>query len=471
MRIPIFLLLLLTVAVSFTYAQNVGIGTNSPAASALLHINSTTKGLLMPRLTTTQRNAISSPANGLQVYDTNTNSFWYFNSSIWVELAAGGGGSSSWNINDTNIYNNNSGRVGIGTSTPLAKLSVVGTGQWGTASFTGSTRTTHINYGSEQHTYIRGGKAGSNVIISDDDGNVGIGTPNPYNKLEVAGKISAAATAMSTSINGLSGGVLSVTNTDGNGQTMTIDGSNIQSSYYGINGQQYLPVVVNPFGGNVGIGTNYTPSRKLEIYRGRLLFAGAQDAANGIHPGIEFTNDNANFLSGFVGMANDNNIGFYGYGGAGFGLIMNVYNGNVGVNTITPKSKLDVNGSFSLPIRKVVAAGSYAITDEDYTIIADLERDINKTINLTLPSAINRKGRIYNIVAVNVESVDFNSLTGLVNIYNDGPALLTTLAYKFIAKFSPYEVTEAKTTFCTVQSDGAQWYITASDNYYYSDTH
>jgi hypothetical protein len=49
--------------------------------------------------------------------------------------------------------------------------------------------------------------------------------------------------------------------------------------------------------------------------------------------------------------------------------------------------------------------------------------------------------------------------------------LLTTLAYKFIAKFSPYEVTEAKTTFCTVQSDGAQWYITASDSYYYTDTH
>jgi hypothetical protein len=49
---------------------NVGIGTNSPNASAILDAQSTTKGVRMPNMTTTQKNAIASPAAGLMVYDT-----------------------------------------------------------------------------------------------------------------------------------------------------------------------------------------------------------------------------------------------------------------------------------------------------------------------------------------------------------------------------------------------------------------
>jgi hypothetical protein len=49
---------------------NVGIGTSSPNASAILDAQSTTKGVRMPNMTTTQKNAIASPAAGLMVYDT-----------------------------------------------------------------------------------------------------------------------------------------------------------------------------------------------------------------------------------------------------------------------------------------------------------------------------------------------------------------------------------------------------------------
>lgn len=48
----------------------VGIGTTAPDASAALEISSTTRGLLLPRLTQVQRNAISSPATGLMIYQT-----------------------------------------------------------------------------------------------------------------------------------------------------------------------------------------------------------------------------------------------------------------------------------------------------------------------------------------------------------------------------------------------------------------
>jgi hypothetical protein len=59
-----------TTKMTLTSAGNVGIGTSSPNASAILDVQSTTKGVRMPNMTTTEKNAISSPAAGLMVYDT-----------------------------------------------------------------------------------------------------------------------------------------------------------------------------------------------------------------------------------------------------------------------------------------------------------------------------------------------------------------------------------------------------------------
>jgi hypothetical protein len=69
---------------TYNTTGNVGIGTTSPNASAILDISSTTKGITFPRMTTTQRNAISLPTTGLQVFDNTTNSIWYFDGSAWV---------------------------------------------------------------------------------------------------------------------------------------------------------------------------------------------------------------------------------------------------------------------------------------------------------------------------------------------------------------------------------------------------
>jgi hypothetical protein len=71
--------------------QSVGIGlTNSSNlsvnASARLQVDSTTKGFLPPRMTTTQKNAIASPAEGLVVYDSTTNKLCCYNGSTWNDL-------------------------------------------------------------------------------------------------------------------------------------------------------------------------------------------------------------------------------------------------------------------------------------------------------------------------------------------------------------------------------------------------
>ena len=63
---------LLLVQCQFLHAQNVGIGTTAPNNSAMLDIISTSKGLLIPRMTGAQRTAIPSPAIGLMVIQTNT---------------------------------------------------------------------------------------------------------------------------------------------------------------------------------------------------------------------------------------------------------------------------------------------------------------------------------------------------------------------------------------------------------------
>ena len=83
----------------------VGIGTIDPQAQ--LDVSSTSQGFLLPRMTSAQRLAISSPSQSTMVYDITTKSFQYFENGIWNELGAGGGGGIPDQIadadNDTHI--------------------------------------------------------------------------------------------------------------------------------------------------------------------------------------------------------------------------------------------------------------------------------------------------------------------------------------------------------------------------------
>ena len=69
-------------------AQNVGIGTTTPAASAQLDVSSTSKGFLPPRMTTAERNAITAPSDGLIIFNTTTNSVEIKTNSGWISLSA-----------------------------------------------------------------------------------------------------------------------------------------------------------------------------------------------------------------------------------------------------------------------------------------------------------------------------------------------------------------------------------------------
>ena len=129
---------LLTLITITTYAQ-VGIGTTTPDASSILELDSTTQGMLTPRMTESERDLIATPATGLLIYQTdNTPGFYYYNSSAWVPFGGGGAEDHDWyqitsddtpdHIND-DIYTH--GNVAVGNNAPTAKLHVTGTASGG----------------------------------------------------------------------------------------------------------------------------------------------------------------------------------------------------------------------------------------------------------------------------------------------------------------------------------------------------
>ena len=86
-------LILTTSILAFAFTKGdaqvgIGVTTANINSSAQLDISSTTKGLLPPRMTTTQRDAISSPASGLVIFNSTTNSLEYKSSTGWVSLTA-----------------------------------------------------------------------------------------------------------------------------------------------------------------------------------------------------------------------------------------------------------------------------------------------------------------------------------------------------------------------------------------------
>lgn len=188
-------------AIQIASAQSVAINADGSNAhlSAILDLKSNDKGMLVPRMTTTQRTSIPSPAAGLLVYDTDTNNFWFYNGVGWTQLTTGGSG--SWTAIGNNITNSNTGRVGIGTNSPLARLAVdsgIVVDQEGANT---GTLTSALIFGDDglagiSRSYLTGSTArsglgfhvrGSRRMVLDSTGQLGIGTINPLQTLHVTG--------------------------------------------------------------------------------------------------------------------------------------------------------------------------------------------------------------------------------------------------------------------------------------------
>jgi len=86
MKIFLIILALCVSLSSFAQSDHIYVGSNNISPSAILELDASDRGILIPRMTSIQRNAIVSPANGLLVYDTNYNEFWYYNVTEWTNI-------------------------------------------------------------------------------------------------------------------------------------------------------------------------------------------------------------------------------------------------------------------------------------------------------------------------------------------------------------------------------------------------
>ncbi len=174
--------------------NNMGIGTTSPDASAILDIKSTTKGLLIPRLTQGQENALSGPASGLLIFNTGQGRLNFYNAG-WKPV-------SPWSLNGSNAYYSagnveTTGNLLLNNASPTLYLQDTDN-KSGMIHQNSNTMFFLTGSGNNSTTWVQNGSFWPLTLNMTNDaatfggpayfmeGNVGIGTTNPLSKLSIS---------------------------------------------------------------------------------------------------------------------------------------------------------------------------------------------------------------------------------------------------------------------------------------------
>jgi trimeric autotransporter adhesin len=400
----------------------------SPDNSAMLDVTSSAKGLLVPRMTTAERIAITLPVTGLLVYDNSLSLFYFYNGTAWAPIATLTNG---WSVNG------NSGTVSGNN-------------------FLGTTdnQALDIKTGNILHTRIRTNgqievlNTGRSVFLGQeagylDDGNnrynVGIGTrvmqqggtaATATTGITSIGNNSSQSTTNTASYNTVAGNFAMGSFTNGGnfntalGETALL--SHTDGSYNTALGAQAL--LYNTTGNyNVGIGynsLNQNTSGSENTVIGRSAVAGNTTGNYNIGIGTSALNNNTTASNNmFIGsyanttVLNLSNAAAIGYSasvsqnnslvlGRAFGATVV----NTGIGTTTPLSTFDITGTAGMTIKSGQVAGT---DNPDNT--ASVWLYTSGTGTITLPAATDWANRIYIIVnqtgaTINISS--YNNLAG-----------------------------------------------------------
>jgi hypothetical protein len=395
------LITLIAVLFSATcFGQSVGIGTLTPAPSAQLDVSSTTKGMLIPRMSLNQRNLIPSPEPGLMIYQNdNTPGIYTWNGTAWVAVSNGAanltlpfsglysGASTAFNIDLLGNTNNTGLKVTTYNSGTSKAISGEARGNGSTAGYF------NVAGSPTNATALR--TDDGDVLLTTNTGNVGIGsTATPTSQLMITTPSNSygvthtdGTVSVGTFISGAAGWLGTRTNhplymfTNNSGVQATLNTNGLFG--IGNNNPQNAGLVVNKnvgatygiFGGNTsgisfqgnfpGIGFNeyYNGSSKFigTGYSGKFIIntntgdlnwfaSGASGVADGtasLNQRFGLSREGSMFLQGvdngyiFTDRASTNYGGWNLYANAGKASL---YRYTLGGNTIT----IDSVGSLGL---------------------------------------------------------------------------------------------------------------------------
>ena len=325
-------LLFLLFSLNTAFAQ-VGINSDNsnPDASAMLDVKSTTSGLLIPRMTTTERDNISSPATGLTVYVTDDNTFYYYNGTTWTPIQEGG---KSW------LLSGNTGTTG--------------------AEFLGTTDAQPLIFKTNNVERVR----------INDAGNIGINTPPDANN-----QITAIANDKDV--------IGHFESTRTSSDDIGVEGVAASDDYWGIGG--YFK------GGYIGAYGTVSPTGSYDYYGVEAYVSGGTGTNYGVYSIANNGNTNhaGKFISysgggsgtvnyGISSIASGGETNYAGYfltftaadyGSAGYFINIDD-NGNgiiVGSNNVNPLYYYP-DGEAVAATGKMVAISGYSENDDDNTV-------------------------------------------------------------------------------------------------------
>lgn len=423
------IILLLSLKVSVLYSQ-VGIGTTSPDPSSILDIQSTSKGLLIPRINLST-NPVLNPQKSLLVWNTDTSvyseGFYYYNGSIWKRLE----NNNVWNTNGNtgtsdvtdflgNIDNkslairtNNITRMRIGSEVTGSSFTNVSMSLNPSSAYTGSivslNNTLDVQSGSsaanvfgiENLLYLRNGSAISNTFRAIRNRLWNVQTANYPN---VVG-----------TLNEYRGEVTDITSFKGFTNTYDFRAASNTTEMMGFS---------NEFTGFMnGTITNY-----YGFY-------------SGIHSSLSGYTNYYGFYQPNVGTATNRYAFFYDGDDATTKDVVVTGTGRIGVGTNAPHSNLQSEGSVSMKYDTTgTSTGVYTLTDNNYTV-----RIFNQISSINLPNPNTCKGRIYILIGSNGISTKSITVTGGSVVYDD----VSNTTISTISSGQRFQI----------QSDGQDWIV------------